>query len=156
VNLWFVVHLLKQHKGHLYLISPTTDLIEGFGGMNELQLEEAYRNAKMLTPNERHILSDMWSIYQRGDVSEALTLSKQVVPELPFLYPAVLAWKESIPHGDYPGKPKTALKEIASELNTDDFGKIFRAFHVKYAIYGYGDLQVKRLWEELKNEKVNK
>lgn len=150
VNLWFVVNLLKSHKGQLYLVSPTTDLIEGFGGMKELQLEEAYRNAKALTPNERHILSDMWKLYQRPDVSEALTLSHQTNPELPFLYPAVVAWKESIPHGDYPGKPKAALKEIAAQLGTDDFGKIFRAFHVKYAIYGYGDLQVRRLWEELK------
>ncbi|WP_339752372.1 DUF1835 domain-containing protein [Algoriphagus aquimarinus] len=156
VNLWFVVNLLKHHKGQLYLVSPTTDLIEGFGGMNELQLEQAYRDALPLTPNERHILSDMWKLYQRPDVAEALTLSKQVSPELPFLHPAVQAWKDSIPHGDYLGKPKEGLKEIAAQLDTDDFGKIFRAFHIKYAIYGYGDLQVKRLWEELKSEKVKK
>ncbi|PZX57714.1 uncharacterized protein DUF1835 [Algoriphagus ratkowskyi] len=154
VNLWFVVDLLKSHKGQLYLISPTTDLIEGFGGMKEPQLEEAYRNAKALTQNERHVLVDMWDIYQRKDVSEGITLSKQVLPEIPFLYPAVLAWKESIPHGEYLGKPKEALKEIAAQLGTDDFGKIFRAFHVKYAIYGYGDLQVRRLWEEIKNEEM--
>lgn len=156
VNLWFVMHLLKPHKGSVYLVAPTTDLIEGFGGMNELQLEQAYRDAKLLTANERHILADMWKLYQAPDISEALTLSHQTMPELPFLYPAVLAWKESIPHGDYPGKPKAALKEIAAELGTNDFGKIFRAFHNKHAIYGYGDLQVKRLWEELKTEESKK
>lgn len=156
VNLWFTTHLLKDHKGPLYLITPTTDLIEGFGGMNELQLEQAYRDAKSLTANERHILSDMWKLYQAADVSEALTLSHQTIPELPFLYPAIFAWKESLPHGEYPGKPKEALKEISAQLGTDDFEKIFRAFHVKYAIYGYGDLQVKRLWEELKREEFEK
>lgn len=152
VNLWFVMHLLEKHTGSVYLISPTTDLIEGFGGMNELQLEQAFRDAKLLTANEKHILSHMWELYERPDIPEALTLSKQVSPELPFLLPAVQAWKDSIPHGDYPGKPKEALKEISAQLGTDDFGKIFRAFHIKYAIYGYGDLQVKRLWEELKKE----
>ncbi|MEB2779677.1 DUF1835 domain-containing protein [Algoriphagus sp. C2-6-M1] len=152
VNLWFVTNLLKKHKGSVYLVAPTTDLIEGFGGMNELRLEQAFRDAKLLTANERHILSDMWELYQKPDISEALTLSRQTSPELPFLYPAVLAWKDSLPHGDYPGKPKAALKEIAAQLGTDDFGKIFRAFNIKYAIYGYGDLQVKRLWEELKKE----
>lgn len=152
VNLWFVMHLLKNHRGPVYLVSPTTDLIEGFGGMNQLQLEQAFRDAKLLTTNERHILSHMWSLYEQPDISEALTLSNQVSPELPFLYPAVQAWKDSIPHGEYLGKPKEALKEIAAQLNTDDFGKIFRAFHIKYAIYGYGDLHVKRLWEELKEE----
>ena len=120
--------------------------------MNQLQLEQAFRDAKLLTANEKHILSHMWELYERPDIPEALTLSKQVSPELPFLLPAVQAWKDSIPHGDYPGKPKEALKEISAQLGTDDFGKIFRAFHIKYAIYGYGDLQVKRLWEELKKE----
>lgn len=156
VNLWFVMHLLKKHKGSVYLITPTTDLIEGFGGMNELKLEQAYRDARLLTANERHILADMWKLYQAQDVSEAITLSHQTAPELPFLYPAVLAWKESIPHGDFPGKPKEALKEISAQLNTDDFGKIFRAFHIKYAIYGYGDLQMKRLWDEVKKEESKK
>ncbi|WPR77890.1 DUF1835 domain-containing protein [Algoriphagus sp. NG3] len=151
VNLWFTVHLLKKHKGPVYLVSPTTDLIEGFGGMKEIQLEQAYRNARLLDSNERHVLADMWKIYQKEDISEALTLSHQTMPEIPYLYPAVVAWKESIAHGDYPGKPKAALKEIAAELGTDDFGKIFRAFHIKHAIYGYGDLQVKRLWEEMKS-----
>ncbi|WP_192350709.1 DUF1835 domain-containing protein [Algoriphagus sp. Y33] len=151
VNLWFVVNLLKKHKGSVYLVTPTTDLIEGFGGMNQLKLEQAFRDARLLTANERHILSDMWELYQRQNISEALTLSRQVGPELPFLYPVVAAWRESIPHGDYQGKPKAALKEIATELGTDDFGKIFRAFHIKHAIYGYGDLQAKRLWEELKH-----
>lgn len=152
VNLWFVMKLLKNHKGSVYLITPTTDLIEGFGGMKKVQLEQAYRDAKLLTANEKHILTDMWKLYQAPDVSEALTLSHQTIPELPFLYPAVVAWKESLPHGDYPGKPKAALKEIASQLETEDFAKIFRAFSIKYPIYGYGEFHVKRLWEELKNE----
>lgn len=156
VNLWFTFNLLKNHKGSVYLVTPTKDLIEGFGGMNELQLEQAFRDAKMLTSNERHILTDMWDLYQRPDISEALTLSKQTIPELPFLYPAVLAWKESIPHGDYPGKPKAALIEIAAQLGTDDFGKILRAFHIKYPIYGFGDQQVKRLLAEIKNEELKK
>ncbi|WBL41622.1 DUF1835 domain-containing protein [Algoriphagus halophytocola] len=156
VNLWYVVHLLKAHKGQLYLVSPTTDLIEGFGGMNIDQLRSAYRNAKPLTSNERHVLADMWQLYQTQNTAEALTLSLQTSPELPFLHPAVVAWVESIPHGEYLGKPKEALKEISAQLGTDDFGKIFRAFHVKYAIYGYGDLQVKRLWEELKKEELEK
>ena len=152
VNLWFVMHLLEKHKGSIYRVTPTTDLIEGFGGMNQLQLEQAFRDAKLLTANEKHILSHMWELYERPDVSEAITLSTQVNPEIPFLLPAVQAWKDSIPHGEYLGKPKEALKEISAQLGTDDFGKIYRAFHVKYAIYGYGDLQVKRLWEELKKE----
>lgn len=158
VNLWFVMSLLYDHEGDIYLVLPddTTDLEEGFGGMNEHKLNKAFRNARLLQKNGRHVLSHMWKLYQDGNINEAMTLSAQVNPELPFLLPAVQAWKDSIPHGDYPGKPKAALKEITDELNTDDFDKIFRTFHHRYPIYGFGNLQVKHLWEELKEEELNK
>lgn len=156
VNLWLVMFLLKNHKGPIYLVLPTTELDEGFAEMNDLQLEAAYRDAKLLSQNERHILRDMWRLYQKPDLDEALTLSRQVEPELPFLYSAVKAWKDSIPKGENPGKPKLALQEIASELKTDDFSKIYGKFKHRNAIYGYGDIHAKRLWEEMKQLEVKK
>jgi len=46
-------------------------------------------------------------------------------------------------------RPVQSLKEIKEELKTDDFGIIFREFSKREAIYGFGDLQVKRLLDEL-------
>ena len=155
VNLWFVMHLLEKHKGDTYLVLPEkADLRLGFAELNERQMEEHFRDAKLLTRNQCEILANLWKMFQQNHIDEAMTLSKQVSIELPFLLPAVQAWKDSIPHGDYPGKPKATIIQIMNELNTDDFGKIFREFRNRVPIYGFGDLQVKRLYDEIKKEAV--
>lgn len=157
VNLWFVMSLLKNHTGDIFLVLPneTTDLEKGFAGMNERELVRAFRNARLLKSNGRHVLSHLWTMYQDQNINEAITLATQVEPELPFLLPAVQAWKDAIPHGDNLGKPKTALKSIIAELQTDDFARIYHTFHSRYPIYGFGDIQVQRMWEEIKAEEIN-
>jgi hypothetical protein len=153
VNFWFVMHLLEKHKGEVYLVLPEkADLRLGFAELNERQLEEHYRNAKLLTKNEREVIGNLWKMFQAHHIDEAMTLSKQVSHELPFLLPAVQAWKDSIPHGEYPGKPKATIIEIIKDLGTDEFPKVFREFKNRIPIYGFGDLQVKRLLDEIKKE----
>ncbi|MBN3565020.1 hypothetical protein, partial [Aliamphritea spongicola] len=64
------------------------------------------------------------------------------------------AWKDRIPHGEYPGKPKATIIQIIKDLGVDDFPKVFREFRNRIPIYGYGDVQVKRLYDEIKKEAV--
>ncbi|MBN3518464.1 DUF1835 domain-containing protein [Algoriphagus lutimaris] len=155
VNLWFVMNLLRKHQGEVYLIIPEkADLRLGFAELNERQLHEHFRDARLLTKNERSILGNLWTLYQLQHIDEAMTLAKQDHYELPFLLEAVQAWKDAIPHGTYPGKPKATLLEILDELKTDDFKKIFLEFIKRAPIYGFGDLQIKRLLEEIKKEAV--
>lgn len=155
VNLWFVMHLIEKHQGDIYLVLPEkADLRLGFAELNERELEEHYRNPKLLTKNEREILSNLWTMFQKNHIDEASTLAHQAAPELPFLPTAVQAWKDSIPHGDYPGKPKATLLQIIQELGSDDFPKVFREFKNRVPIYGYGDMQVKHLLDDIKKRAV--
>ncbi len=153
INFWFVMHLLKKHQGEIYLVLPEkADLRLGFAELNERELEDHFRNARLLTKNEREILGNLWTMYQLNHIDEALTLSTQTSYELPFLPDAVKAWKDAIPHGDYPGRPKATLIEILKEFKTEEYRKIFIEFLNRAPIYGFGDLQVKRLLEEIKKE----
>jgi len=155
VNLWFVMNLLSKHKGEVYLVLPEkADIRLGFAELNERQLHEHFRDARLLSKNERSILGNLWTLYQLQHIDEALTLAKQDHYELPFLLEAVQAWKDAIPHGSHPGKPKATLLEIMAELKTDEFKKIFLEFIKRAPIYGFGDLQIKRLLEEIKKEAV--
>lgn len=155
VNLWFVMHLLEKHKGEVYLVLPNkADIRFGFAELSEREMEEHYRNARLLTKNERAILGHLWTLYQLNHIDEALTLTKQASYELAFLPDAVQAWKDSIPHGEYPGRPKALLIEIMKEFKTEEFRKIFLEFIKRAPIYGFGDLQVKRLLDEIKKEAV--
>lgn len=153
VNFWFVMHLLENHKGDIYLVLPEkADIRLGFAELSDRQMEEHFRDAKLLTKNQREVLANLWKMYQMHHIDEAMTLSKQVSYEMPFLLPAVQAWKDSIPHGEYPGKPKATIIQIIKDLGTDDFPKVFREFRNRIPIYGFGDSQVRRLYDEVKEE----
>jgi len=152
VNFWYTIFLLSDHEGEIALILPEMDLHTGFSELNPDQLLEAYRNPRILTKNERHILKDLWLLYQKNKVKEAKSLAWTAENELPFLMPALDAWEESIPHGDFLGKPKAELLAISKQLKTNEFQYIFREFQRRFPIYGYGDLITRKLWEELKLE----
>ena len=70
--------------------------------------------------------------------------------EFPFLTDVVTAHSERVPTNDSPGRPKKIIKEIIDELGTSDFSPVFREFSKRESIYGFGDLQVKRLMKDLK------
>ena len=53
------------------------------------------------------------------------------------------------------GKPQQLLIAIQEELQTEDFGIIFQEFNKKAGVYGFGDLQVKQMWEELNSPILN-
>jgi hypothetical protein len=39
------------------------------------------------------------------------------------------------------------------DLETDEFGPVFKEFNKRESIYGFGDLQVKRIFDEIKNNR---
>jgi hypothetical protein len=152
VNLWYSIFLLNDHKGEIVLVLPEMTLENGFADLNEDELLEAYREPRVLSKNERSILSRLWVLFQKNKSEEAKRLAWTLETELPFLMPAVQAWEDSIPKGDNPGKPKAELKAIAEKLETEEFKYIFREFKRRLPIYGYGDLITRRLWEEVQKE----
>ncbi len=152
VNLWYTLYLLRDHEGDIFLVIPENRIQFGFSGMSQEELENIYRNPKILNSNEKLILRKIWHLFQKNKASEAKALATTVQKELPFLIPAIDAWKESIPKGDYPGRPKAELKAISLELKTNEFKYIFKEFQRRLPIYGFGDLITGRLWEEVKEE----
>ena len=149
VNLWFVSFLLhKSNKGNqVYLIRPREHTAYGFGGLDESELISIYENRKHLAELDR--IADLWNMYQRNATDQMLEIAKQLEESLPFVAPAVQAHIDRIPANGNLGRPIETLKAIMEELNTEDFGLIFREFSRREPIYGFGDLQVKRLYEQL-------
>lgn len=94
-------------------------------------------------------LAGLWKLYQHQKTDEMLKTAQHLKRELPFLLPAVQAHIDRIPSNGNPGRPVQSLKVIRKELNTDDFSEIFKEFSKRESIYGFGDLQVKRLFEKL-------
>jgi len=151
VNFWFVIHYILEHKieAPLYLIRPITLHQYGFGGMNQLELQDAYKN-KIRINNVKEI-GELWKLFQNENISEMIQLSGRLKETYPFILPAVKALQESIEFE----RPKKSIKSIITELDTKEFGVVFSEFCKKEAIYGFGDVQVKRLFDEVIQELEN-
>lgn len=150
VNLWFILNYLKDQDIDVFLVLPFKDSPYHFSLMQEQELIESYQSkAHALSRKEMEILARIWTHFQHEEVYEALLIADSFQERFPFLKLAVEAWRDSIPVGDYPGKPKATILEIQKELQTTEFEPIFREFQNRLPIYGFGDLQVKKMGKEL-------
>jgi len=145
VNFWFTINLLSQSEKNnsIYLIKPEKHNQYGFGGLDESQLVSIYENRLLLTELDR--LADLWKLYQKNDLEQLLKTTKQLESKYPFILTAVKAHIERIPTEGSLGRPSQSLIQIMKELKTEEFGTVFREFNKRENIYGFGDLQVKRL-----------
>ena len=71
----------------------------------------------------------------------------------PFILTSAEAHIERIPINGELGRPSQSLIQVIEDLETDEFGPVFREFNKRESIYGYGDLQVKRIFDEIKNKR---
>jgi hypothetical protein len=153
VNLWFVSHLIYNFvtPSQVFLVRPHTDIQYGFGGLNSDGLENAFRSKVRLSVDEVKLFSSLWELYQNQNHTEILELAVKQSERFPFLEEGAQANLERFPSDGSPGRPEQTLLDIMKETGSDEFGTVFREFHKRESIYGFGDLQVKRLFDELRN-----
>lgn len=149
VNLWFVSHLLEISAKDLeiFLIRPHSSMQYGFGGLSVEELIVALDKRKQIL--DIKVFSSLWKNYQNGNLNELLQVSEKIKSDYPFVTPAVEAHIARLSTEDDLGRPKESLLEIMEDLGTQEFGRVFKRFCEKEAIYGFGDLQVMRLYKEV-------
>lgn len=152
VNFWFIVSLITTSlpPGPLYLIRPEKHTQFGFAGLNESDLQAVYQNKSPLQSTAA--MAELWNAYQTANNEKLLTVAQKLEPAYPFILPAVKAQLErsADPSKD---RPTQALRAIMESLQTDAFGPVFQAFCQQESIYGFGDLQVKRLFDNILKDK---
>ncbi len=149
VNFWFVLNLLwnsSQNKT-IYLIRPKAHNQYGFGGLNEMELQTVYEERTLLTSLDK--LSCLWKYYQNEDFDNLIKTASELESDYPFILTAVKAHLDRIPSEGNLGKPSESLIQIMKDLNTDQFNLVFREFCNRESNYGFGDLQVKRLFDDI-------
>ncbi|WP_299362917.1 DUF1835 domain-containing protein [Winogradskyella sp.] len=151
VNFWFSINLILNNVKdcNVFLIRPATHTPYGFGGLNESELLTAYQ--QKIPVNEFDQIAHLWNSYQKNDTEELIKTAKELKSNYPFIYNAVEAHIARIPTENYPGRPSQTLLDIINELGTESFGPVFVEFNKRESIYGFGDLQVKRLFDDIKN-----
>ena len=151
VNLWFAVHLMvtSSPPERVYLVRPPALSKWGFAGLTNKELISLFENRTEL--KEIRKIARLWELYSAGDLDELDTTGRELERRYPFISQAVRAHLDRMPRNGNPGRPMKSLQTIIRELNTDEFGPVFKEFTNREFIYGFGDLQVKRMLDELKN-----
>ncbi len=151
VNLWFVLNLIANNYKNqsIFLVRPKITCPYNFGAMTKEELESAFQNKTSIEFSELTELSNLWPLYQKNDGYKMLQISEKLNPKFPFLLPAINAHRDRLPKNGELGRPTQALIQIMEELQTTEFVPIFRAFWEREGIYGFGDSQVKRIYDEL-------
>jgi hypothetical protein len=153
VNFWFVVHLLikSQQSNPIFLIRPRSRNQYGFGGLHKTELISIYKDRLELTELDK--FTSLWESYQNNDTEKLLKTAKQLKNRCSFILTAVKAHIERIPTNGNQGRPSQSLIQIMQDFKTQDFEIVFKEFSKRESIYGFGDLQVKRLLDEIKNNR---
>lgn len=151
-NLWFVCSLIYQKDVAVSLVRPHTSLEYGFGGLDTDGLLNAYEKKQSMSQVNVNQFALLWFAYRNNDIERLLKLGVQVHADFPFVMKAIEAHFERLPDGGTPGLPERIIREIIAEIGSDNFGKVFREFSKRAAIYGYGDLQVKRIFDRVQGK----
>ena len=133
----------------MHLVRPETNSHYGFASYKPQDLYLLLDKRITLNTDDVNSLAKLWTYYQKNDVKSMLEIGQSLKKKMSFVLDAIYAYEASFPKPDYEGRPIESLKSIISELGTIRFGPVFKEFCQREAIYGYGDLQVKRLYDQI-------
>lgn len=150
VNFWKACTLLPASVHQAFLVMPGNDSPYSFAHVTDESLISQWENANELNLKDIQLLQSLWGFYQNSEPEKALESASNFERKFSFLIPAINAWQQMIPNEKSEGLPKEELKRIHQELQTENFGTVFREFHKRLPIYGFGDTQVLKLWNEIK------
>jgi len=155
-NMWFVISMLA-HKPtiNLYRVFPIiekeTNFWKGFGVSNTEMLEKAYQSKIRFTSKDISLGENLWRAYQKADFNRLKVLSKTKSNCFQYLPEVCQAHIDRFSSGDASGRPERVIKEIIDTEPTD-FQAVFSKFSSTEGIYGFGDLQVKKLYDTYRQQ----
>ena len=147
VNFWCAVHLLSSKNAELYLVRPESHSQYGFGKYKPEELPGLLENR--IPINDPKKIAALWKAYQNEDPEALTRISAGLKDTYPFIDHAIQAHLQRIPGKDFEGRPVESLKQIIREIGSESFGPVFREFNKREHIYGFGDLQIKRMFDEI-------
>ncbi|HCD53467.1 MAG TPA: DUF1835 domain-containing protein [Balneolaceae bacterium] len=149
INLWFAVHRILNSitRGTLFLVRPVKQTRFGFSAYDKSGLVELLAHKIPITSPE--VIAGLWEAYKENDLEKMKEISSTVSSTFGFICEAVSNHERRIPQNGDPGYPSKLLLQIKSELGTESFGPVFLEFNKRTPEFGYGDLQVKRLFDSL-------
>ncbi len=156
VNMWFVISIVNSlpinkkifavYSSHLDRTSK--HFWNGYGLVNSADLRFCLANRTPLENVDLRLGQDLWMAYKTGNSEKLMGLSNNQTPAFPYLRDVVKAQVDRFPRDGTKGRPEKVLEDITENVSTN-FGEVFKEFWRRESIYGFGDVQLKHLYDRV-------
>jgi len=157
VNFWFLADLLSQQSKDftVYLVRPTKEIsYKGFAWLTPKALEQALEERIPLN-TDLTSFSELWKAYQHQDQTNLQEIATKLASSYPFIPPAINAQLGRMNYQNGMNEVERTINNLIDELATEEFVPIFKVFNTKAGIYGFGDLQIERILQEVIEKRNN-
>ena len=147
-NFWFVCYFLLNsgYRGKVSWAKPSGVAKYNFGILSKESLKTVFKGRLLIDLKK---IAPLWKAYSVNDSDKLIRLVEGVAGLSEYIIPAAIAYHDMNTSTVEQSRPYLSLLEITKALKTSRFGKVFMEFCQKEAVYGLGDLQVKRIFEEV-------
>ncbi|WP_210488586.1 DUF1835 domain-containing protein [Rufibacter aurantiacus] len=153
-NLWFILSLLYDLPGRkeVNVVYPAhldeQEVWQDFGGATVQDLLFCFEHRIKLEEEVLTLSKELWTAFKQNDLEKLGKLSAKSSPAFPYLREVCQAHLDRFPKSGEEPRPERTIKEIIQSSDSD-FPSVFRAFSEKEGIYGFGDSQVKRIYDKV-------
>ena len=148
VNMWFCLSLLSNNKAlKIYRIFPKTtkeNNWKGFSVAENSELEESLHLRVLFEEKDIQLGLNLWEAYQNQDIKSLEKLSDNQSDCFHFLKEVIDSYINI--------NPEIFIRNLI-EKDITDFELIFEKFRDELGIFGFGDLQVKVIFDKILKEK---
>jgi Domain of unknown function (DUF1835) len=156
VNMWFVISQLSKHSNiKIYRVFPVTDNSEdiwkGFSISDAGKLQQALSEKVEFSAQEIELTNNLWNAYRENNFDRLRLLSKTTSYCFRFLEEVCRAHIDRYPSNNELSRPDNIIREII-QTKSKNFKTVFLEFSKRAGIYGFTDLQVKRIYDRYINK----
>ena len=156
VNMWFVISMINglaiRKKVYAvctsYLDRTSKHFWNGFGPAKPNDLVSCFNHRILLSDDDLQLGQDLWTAYKSDDREGLTRLAKTRSSAFPYLQEVVKAHLDRFPKDGTNGRPERVIEEITKNISPD-FQMVCEEFWRRESIYGFGDVQLKHLYDRV-------
>lgn len=147
-NFWFICYFLEESGfgGKVSWAKPSGVAKYNFGLLSKEALTAVFEDR---LPVNIAKIALLWQAYSVNDSDKLIRLVEGIAGLSQYIIPAAIAYRDMNTSTIEKSRPYLSLLAITKTLKTTHFGKVFMVFCKKEAVYGFGDLQVKRIFDQV-------
>ncbi|MBV9989264.1 MAG: hypothetical protein JO301_16410 [Chitinophagaceae bacterium] len=162
VNMWFTISIINNLPVKKKVYAVYTSYLDrndkhfwnGFGPAEVSQLQVCFKDRILLNNADLQLGQELWTAYKNDNFEELTRLAKNRSAAFPYLQEVVNAHIDRFPKDGTNGRPEKVIENITENISTD-FHKVCKEFWNRESIYGFGDTQVKHLYDKVMNQRAN-